>query len=920
MAKTKASAKQKYSDYLSNIKRLYPDELASLPEDSHAALTHLIAQVAELDSHSAVERPLRRLKSLFSYRWALARLEQSIEFETLGQLQTGFAEASIQKALVAAWSEKAFARIVPQAKRLANADVPGLFVLGLGKLGGCDLNFSSDVDLIAFYNPDILPVPEMYGRMDVCARVLKRMTQMLAQPIGGEFVWRVDWRLRPDASVNPIVMSSTAAQDFYFFRSLPWHRLAMIKARVVAGDQQTGRQFLRELEPYVWRQNLDYTAVDDIHRLKQKINQEHPQLKQSRLAEAQGLSQTPGFNLKLGRGGIREIEFIVNTMQLLWGGKKPALRNDSTLSVLKALQQTGLFKPELVEILSRNYKTLRRMEDALQIRENLQVHSLPKSEQALVELQQLLGDHGEASVEQIVKQCTAEVSAEFQKFFASLSPAGNAEHYAVIDLDSLPWYQALAKAEQSIVNNWSEGFSLYAVPPNSMEQLTPLFHSLVELIGEEKTDSAALVNKLHQFFRSTPKGGQYLRLLSAQPAMLKDVLEPLASSPAMAILLEQSPHIIDYMLEPAVDSDREFDSEFVRLSADFDVRLKRLRSFVNEQLYDIMLSLLKGKISSITIQQKLTRLAEHCLDLGLSITADDSGLVESPIAVLGMGKLGMRAMLPLSDLDLIFIAKEGVELEEANRFSNRFRNLMEIKTSEGRAYEMDTRLRPSGRSGPVTVSLAGFERYHLNSARSWEHMALVPARAVSGVPELQTQIEDVRVRLLSKKRVRTQFILDTAKMHRRVREQRIGREADKAINVKLRPGGMFEADYLCACLTILSQQPEQRFHLQYDQLIEQVLQGQGHAELQESIVFWRSLQVWSRILGLETGPLEQIHPKRLDLLLADMQLESPEALLERVQRHSELVSSTLENVLAEAEGIAPGGLDDWHEKPVEWAG
>ena len=160
----------------------------------------------------------------------------------------------------------------------------------------------------------------------------------------------------------------------------------------------------------------------------------------------------------------------------------------------------------------------------------------------------------------------------------------------------------------------------------------------------------------------------------------------------------------------------------------------------------------------------------------MSITADDSGLVESPIAVLGMGKLGMRAMLPLSDLDLIFIAKEGVELEEANRFSNRFRNLMEIKTSEGRAYEMDTRLRPSGRSGPVTVSLAGFERYHLNSARSWEHMALVPARAVSGVPELQTQIEDVRVRLLSKKRVRTQFILDTAKMHRRVREQRIGRE------------------------------------------------------------------------------------------------------------------------------------------------
>ena len=921
MEKNQTSEKQRYSEYLSNIERLYPAELASLPEDIHTALTHLIDQVAGLDNLSPVEQPLRQLKALFSYRWALARLDQSADFETLGQLQTGFAEATIQKALVAAWSEKAFTKIVPQSKRFENGDVPGLFVLGLGKLGGYDLNFSSDVDLIAFYNPDILPVPEMYGRMDVCVRVLKRMTHMLSKSIGGEFVWRVDWRLRPDASVNPIVMSSTAAQDFYFFRSLPWHRLAMIKARVVAGDQQIGQQFLHELEPYLWRQNLDYTAVDDIHRLKQKINQEHPQLKLARAAEAQGLSQTEGFNLKLGQGGIREIEFIVNAMQLLWGGKKPALRNYSTLSVLNALRETSLFKPELVETLSRNYKKLRRMEDALQIRENLQVHSLPRSDQALNELQHLLGDHGEASVEQIVKQCTAEVSAEFQKFFASLSPAGNAEHYAVIDLDSLPWYQALPKVEQGIVNNWSEGFSLYAVPPNSIEQLTPLFHKLVELICEEKTDSAELVNKLHHFFQSTPKGGQYLRLLGAQPGILKDVLEPLASSPAMTILLEQSPHIVDYMLEPAVDSAQEFDSDFVMVSTDFDVRLKRLRSFVNEQLYDIMLSFFKGKIGSIAIQQKLTRLAEHCLDLGLSVTADDLGVAESPIAVLGMGKLGMRAMAPLSDLDLIFIAKQGIELEEANRFSHRFRNLMEIKTSEGRAYEMDTRLRPSGRSGPVTVTVEGFERYHLKSARSWEHIALVPSRAVSGVSELQKQIEDVRAQVLSKKRSRTQFILDAAKMHKRIREQRIGREEENAINVKLRPGGMFETDYLCACLTILSQQPEQSFYKEYDQLIDQVLQGQGCPELKESIVFWRSLQIWSRILGLETGPLALIHPKRLDLLLADMQLESPEVLLEQLEWHSGLVSSALENVLAEAEDIiATEGLDDWDETPVEWGG
>lgn len=911
-----------YSDYLSNIKRRHVDALDKLPEGDEAALGLLIERVAGLDLDHVQEQPidesLRELKSLFSYRWAMARLMESIDFDELGRLQTAFAEATINRALLAAWAEKPFAGIVPPSKRNQDGSVPGLFVLGLGKLGGYDLNFSSDVDLIAFYDPDSLPVPDMYGRMDVCARVLKRMTQMLSKSIDGEFVWRVDWRLRPDASVNPIVMSTTAAQDFYFFRSLPWHRLAMIKARVVAGDTSAGNDFLKALEPYLWRQNLDYTAVDDIGRLKQKINQEHPQLKLARAAEVKGLDQAEGFNLKLGQGGIREIEFIVNAMQLLWGGKKPELRSYSTIQVLERLNKTGLLTKEVAEALVGNYRKLRRVEDALQIRGNLQVHSLPKSEQDLSSLKQLLGLGPDVSVQEYVERCSACVSKEFQQFFAALSPLPEAENRQA-DFASLDWYKALPKAEQAIVNNWSEGFSIYAVPPNSSKQLEPLFCSLVELISQEKTDPAQLVNKLHQFFRSTPKGGQYLRLLGAHSKILKDVLEPLASSPAMSILLEQSPHIVDYMLEPATGSDIEFDSNFVMASPDFDVRLRRLRTFVNEQLYDSMLSFFTGQISSLDIQHKLTSLAEHCLDLGLQITAEDMEVDEVPIAVLGMGKLGMKTMAPLSDLDLIFIAREGMDLEQANRFSNRFRNLMEVKTSEGRAYEMDTRLRPSGRSGPVTVTVEGFERYHLNAARSWEHIALVPSRAVSGTSELQRQVEDVRAQVLSKSRSRKQFILDAAKMHGRIRGQRIDQGEESAINVKLRRGGMFETDYLCACLTILAEQKPEDFDLAYDQLVHQVLQKAGQPEVSESVRFWRSLQIWSRILGLENGPLELIHPKRLDLLLADLNLSSPEALVEQIEQHSERVGSALEKLLAEAQGYMPEkGLQDWDEVPIKW--
>ena len=915
-----------FSNYLKNIKRAHGKELEALTGDDSRVLAELVDRAGHPGGcdggangpGSTVAEQLRALKALFSYRWAHARIGHSVDSDALGRLQTAFAEATINRALAAAWSEKTFAALIGKGQRAPDGTVPGLFVLGLGKLAGYDLNFSSDVDLVAFYDPEVLPVPEMYGRMDVCAKVLKRMTQTLSKSMGGEFVWRVDWRLRPDASVNPIVMSSPAALDFYFFRSLPWHRLAMIKARVVAGDLESGDRFLKALEPYLWRQNLDYTAVDDLYRLKQKINQEHPQLKLARMAEARGLHQTEGFNLKLGKGGIREIEFIVNAMQLLWGGKKPELRTSSTVDVLQALNTTGLFEEPLSETLAKNYRRLRLIEDALQIRENLQTHSLPKSEQTLSELHQLLGGGGRPGPEQQVDQCTAAVSCEYQRFFSSLSPASNRQLEQMVDFESLDWFQKLPNAEQNIVAGWSRGFTLYAVPTSGAGQLIPLFNRLVELISAQRTGSAKLVDKLHQFFRSTPRGGQYLRLLCAQPGMLEEILEPLAGSPAMAALLEQSPHIIDYMLEPATASDTGFDSDFVRASPDFDTRLKRLRTFVNEQLYDIMLGFFSGRLGSLEIQKKLTHLAEHCLNLGLEITAEDLGFSEPPIAVLGMGKLGMKAMAPLSDLDLILIANAGVELEQANRFSNRFRHLMEVKTPEGRAYEMDTRLRPSGRSGPVIVTVESFERYHLNSARSWEHIALLPSRVVSGLPEMRRKVGSVRARILGRQRSRKQFLLDAGKMHSRVRGQRIGRGEEGAMHVKLRRGGMFETDYLCACLALLSGENASAFHLDYDQLMDQILKNAGQPALAASIRFWRSLQIWSRILGLENGPLELIHPKRLDLLLTDMKLASPEALREQTERHSELVGNSLESVLSEAAQYDPGDWHDWDEVSVVW--
>ena len=266
--------------------------------------------------------------------WSALSLQDKADFKILGTLQSEFAAHSIDVALQTAW------QIEAKSLKLKNLphQVPGLFILGLGKLGGLDLNFSSDVDLIAYYDPDTLPVPKHVGQSYVVNKVLKRMGQILKPRSSPDFIWRVDWRLRPEASASQLSMSTEMAQDFYFFRALPWHRLALMKARVIAGDKDVGEHFLENITPFIWRQNLDFRALDELAHLKSRINLEHPALRQQRAAPEPITTDATGFNVKLGSGGIREIEFIANAQQLIWGGKQYALRTPNTLDALYMIQ------------------------------------------------------------------------------------------------------------------------------------------------------------------------------------------------------------------------------------------------------------------------------------------------------------------------------------------------------------------------------------------------------------------------------------------------------------------------------------------------------------------------------------------------------------------------------------------------------
>ncbi|HFD13287.1 MAG TPA: hypothetical protein ENJ32_12595, partial [Crenotrichaceae bacterium] len=545
---------------------------------------------------------LRQQKRQFTLLWSIATLTECLSFQELGQWWTLFAERSIDFALRAAWRLPEIKRLCTPISDDLGESVPGLFVLGLGKLGGRDLNFSSDVDLIAFYDPEQVPVSPMQGKTDVCTRVLKQLTQLLSDSTGLGFVWRVDWRLRPESSVNPLAMTVSAGLEFYYFRSLSWHRLAMIKARVVAGDLQTGRHFLTELDSFIWRINLDYRSVDELAELKQKINLEHPNL---RLARDQNHQITPDcadFNIKLGRGGIREIEFIVNAMQLIWGGRRVALRTPNTLDALQQLATEQLVDMAVTEQLALAYRLFRQIENAVQMLDNQQQYQLPTTEDRQQSLLQLLNRSSWKALTEQIYQQRVFVADEFENCFAD-----NHQHKPSVSDDRL-LNEKLTPAAAEILDGWLNGFQIYGVANYEAEQLNTLLGYLtIELYDSGLSISDAMLT-IDGFFRSIPSGIQYFRLLQEHPALLKSIIRPLLISPPMATLLQQSPHIVDalisseyhdYQLNPQGRSD------FVLASSRAEVRAERLRRYVNEELYISYLGLLQGQLSTSQLHQRL---------------------------------------------------------------------------------------------------------------------------------------------------------------------------------------------------------------------------------------------------------------------------------------------------------------------------
>lgn len=639
----------------------------------------------------AAQETLIQAKQDFSLLWCLAELEDIGTQYQRGVWQTQFAQASIQYALSLAWQH-----IAQKHKNLASiiaasqyqAMVPGLFIFGMGKLGGYDLNFSSDVDLIAYFDPEVLPVADMVGKSYVCHQVLQELTKLLQQGGASHFVWRVDWRLRPNASANSLAMSTVAAEDYYHYHASPWHRLALMKARVVAGDLDLGKQFLTGLSSFVWRQNLDFRALDDLAEIKQRINLEHPGLRAQRNWVEPIGDKVEGFNVKLGSGGIREIEFIVNAKQLLWGGRHRSLRTSNTVDALAALVSKERIDRQVAEQLQSAYYFLRKVENAIQIHGNQQTHLLPSSKETKQQVLILLDIREWSLLVSQLNQHRRLVNQMFTKLFAEQE-----QNQSI----SVVWPEGLSEVSDSVVEAWENGFHIYGVSATMRHRLKPLTHALAELLNESSDHSQQngpnvneVVMRLHDFFKSLPQGEQYFRLLAESPSLLGSIVPPLLYSPAMMTLLKQSPHIIDCYVHAEWRYPNPFDSQYVIETEDYGERLERLRRFVNEHLYQLYQQFLRGELAPKVFQTALSELAEHTLELALSVVAEGLQIESIPITVIGMGKVALRRMSPMSDLDLIFIYDSShISLEQASRFVSRLQTA--IATPVARRYCVRTR-------------------------------------------------------------------------------------------------------------------------------------------------------------------------------------------------------------------------------------
>ncbi len=796
---------QANSPFLAQLIERQPALVALIKKGNFdAALAAALAVQVEGDTGAT----LRKQRQGVALVTAIADLSGAWDLTKVTRVLSDFADAALESAINAAFTE-----------RVPDAPVRGFVVIGLGKHGGQELNYSSDIDPIFLYDPATLPHRDREDVADSAVRIGRRVIELLSARDEHGYVFRVDMRLRPSPEVTPITIPVEAAISYYESSALPWEQAAFIRSRVAAGDAELGEYFLKNIQQFVWRRSLDFGQLANIRAMSGQIRDHYHQ----------GQLLGRGYDLKRGRGGIRECEFFAQAHQLIHGGRDPTLRIRDTRTALALLADNERIGRDEAEALTEAYTQLRIIEHRLQMVQDRQTHSLPEDAEELDRVARLHGLSDGVALIALLEQHVVRVGAIYDGL------AGEEEESGGLRLadEGLPLHEQLeamgyadAPAVVSRLTRWRSGQFRAIRSSSARDAFETVLPKIMEALAQAPDPDRAL-SRFDNLLEKLPSGINFFNLLDARPGLLKLLADVLSYAPTLADALARRSELLEGLIDStALDLPTGLDGLAAELDArigdqDYERLLDTVRVFVGEKRFAFGVQLIEGRQDPLDISLAYSQLAEVAVRTLTAATiaefeAAHGKVPSSELVILAYGRLGGRALTHASDLDLVllFTGKSSTESDGRrplggtlyfNRLAQRVVGALSVQTGTGALYEVDTRLRPSGTQGMLCVSLDSFAKYHRDEAWAWEHMALTRARVVYGP---SAGVETIIANILALARDNDKLRKDIVAMRADMAEHK---QPKGALDVKLCPGGLVDAEF---CIHAMQLEHSQGFHPQ----------------------------------------------------------------------------------------------------------
>lgn len=850
------------SPFLALLIERNPDLVATIETgDFDGALA---ASLARQDDN--VGTMLRKQRQGVALVTAIADLAGSWDLTRVTRELSDFADHALEIAIATAIEE-----------RMPGSPNQGFAVIALGKHGGRELNYSSDIDPIFLFDPNTLPHRERDDVTEAAVRYGKRIIELLSVIDADGYVFRVDMRLRPSPEISPISLPVEAAISYYESSALAWEQAAFIRARACAGDRKLGDYFLSAIQPFIWRKSLDFGQLKNITAMTAQIRDHY----------AKGQKLGPGYDVKRGIGGIRECEFFAQAHQLIHGGRDPSLRIADTRDALAALAKAGQIAASDADTLSRGYEKLRCIEHRLQMHGDRQTHTIPENAEVLAQVVQLAGFVDSDAMLVGLAETTGAVAAVYDQL------AGTSEDTAPRMADEgLPLEEQLRDygyadpaAVMQRVARWRSGKVRCIRSESAREAFETVLPAIMHaLAGSPDPDNA--LARFDNMIEALPSAINIFRLMEARPALLQLVADILSYAPTLAEALARRAEFLDALIDASALDLPGDTAELVAAmqarcgKADYQEQLDIVRAFVGEKRFALGVQLIEGRADAMAVAKAYANLAEAALDVLTEATVEEfrqahGAVPDSELVILALGRLGGEALTHASDLDLILLFTGDYSAESDgdrslggtqyyNRLAQRVVGALTVPTASGALYEVDTRLRPSGNQGPLCVSFDSFDRYQREDAWTWEHMALTRARPVFGSAKSRGAVQAIIDDVLKTPRDTDKLLTDVRQMRRDMAEHK---QPKGALDIKLLPGGLVDLEFIVHAIQLKT---GDGLHPQLAPAIaELVTKGHVPEAMTASYVLLGRLLVLFRLIApdfaIPAEPAQQLIAKSLDL-------------------------------------------------------